>query len=155
MTHSPLSCSFLIIITSGKKPHWFTTCWVSASNEVGLQWVCGLRTQLYTHNSRSMERHSLHHPWSKTCMPARSLGQKHSEEILHESGLSSFKQWLQNHMERGEIPSTTSPVNSQKCLMRENAFVVFERQKSLRQGSNSLLWQRREAEQLQDVPPRW
>lgn len=30
-------------------------------------------------------------PGSKTCIPARSLGHKHSEEILHESGLSSFQ----------------------------------------------------------------
>lgn len=80
-----------------------------------------------------------------TCLP----GQWDTNTLKNPTGVSA--ELLSNSdcktTQKGvKSPLTTSPVNSQKWLVRGNAFVVSDRWKSLRQGNDSL-WPGREAEQ--------
>lgn len=148
MTHSPLSYSFLIIMTSGKKTpliyHLLGQCLQWGASPVSL-WPQD--TTLYTQqqeHGKAFIAPSLGR--APACLPGHWDTNTLKKSYMSK-GWAPFKQWLQNHTERGEIPLTTSPVNSQKRLVRENAFVASDRWKSLGQGSNSLLQQGREAEQ--------
>lgn len=148
MTCFPLSYSFLIIITSGKK----TTNLPLAGTVPATRWVSSEFVasghNFSIHNSRSMERHSLHHPWEQHPRACQVTGTQtlwrnptwvRAELVSNDDRKTTQK--------RVKSPLTTSPVNSQKWLVRGNASVVFDRRKSLGQGSNSFLWQSREAEQ--------